>query len=791
MAGHLGTHLRRLRIEPLEDRRLLAVATVDTELDVVDFTDGVTSLRDAIFATNILAGPDTIEFDPSLDGKTILLALGELEIADELTVQGNGAELLTIDAQQQSRIFNITAATGDFSISGLTLTQGQTTGDNADNDDTTFNGGAIRSVTDGLLTIDSSVITGNSTTGDDARGGGVFVYGYIEVTNSTVSGNSTSGDGARGGGISMHVREFDLGTPGINGALTMTDSVVTDNHTTGLHADGGGLDAFSRTYGFSPAIKNAGIVVLSRSEVSHNSTSGGGAHGGGINATGDVRLDHSDVVGNSSTGVLVTGGDGGGASTSLTHSGGGIYTATGHVELIYSRVNDNFTTGLGGGGIRTRSGVTLYHSTVSGNTATGEGGNGGGILVRNFSNGVIIDQSTITGNSAAGEGGGIHVRRFELAGTISSLTISQSTISGNSAGESGGGLFLWPSENGGATDLLHNTITDNTSNSNGGGVFVLTGMVSLEHTIISGNTDISGDSPDVSGNIETSFSLIGDNLGSGLTEAPIGAPDAQGNLIGGPVGGVIDSQLGPLANCGGATLTHALRPGSPAIDMGDPAFDPSDPDGHPSTDDAMPYDQRGLIYARVFGGRIDIGAVESQPQHADFDGDGVVTGFDFLAWQRGSGTPAPLAVKGDGDADDDTDVDGDDLAAWENAYGAGAPAPLVAAVAVQSSAAGTFSEEQLVDLALAAHLKAAIADERNPSPSPSLRGRGIEETQLSRPEAFAAFDDSSRQDEDAAVVLAGEHQVDLGEDISERDLAHERLQSLDDIPLGGELFPDL
>ena len=43
---------RALRLEPLEDRRLLAVVTVNTLDDTVDFNDGVTSLREARFTTS-------------------------------------------------------------------------------------------------------------------------------------------------------------------------------------------------------------------------------------------------------------------------------------------------------------------------------------------------------------------------------------------------------------------------------------------------------------------------------------------------------------------------------------------------------------------------------------------------------------------------------------------------------------------------------------------------------------------------------------------------------------------
>jgi hypothetical protein len=57
----------------------------------------------------------------------------------------------------------------------------------------------------------------------------------------------------------------------------------------------------------------------------------------------------------------------------------------------------------------------------------------------------------------------------------------------------------------------------------------------------------------------------------------------------------------------------------------------------------------------------------------DFDGDGVVTGNDFLAWQRGLGTPALVATAAAGDADGDRDVDAADLGLWSQNYGAAPP----------------------------------------------------------------------------------------------------------------------
>ena len=42
---------------------MLAIVSMDTDLDVVDAGDGLTSLREAIATTNSLAGVDEIVFD--------------------------------------------------------------------------------------------------------------------------------------------------------------------------------------------------------------------------------------------------------------------------------------------------------------------------------------------------------------------------------------------------------------------------------------------------------------------------------------------------------------------------------------------------------------------------------------------------------------------------------------------------------------------------------------------------------------------------------------------------------
>src|SRR4249919_2466354 len=105
----------RPRLEALESRRLMAVVTVGTLNDNVDFNDGLTSLREAIFATNLVGGADTINFAPSLTAggpATILLTQGELKITDDLTITGPGANSLTIDASGNDPTPNSTYVDG-------------------------------------------------------------------------------------------------------------------------------------------------------------------------------------------------------------------------------------------------------------------------------------------------------------------------------------------------------------------------------------------------------------------------------------------------------------------------------------------------------------------------------------------------------------------------------------------------------------------------------------------------------------------------------------------------------
>ena len=169
----------------------MANFTVTTLTDIVDAGDGETSLREALALANAdVATADSIAFSAGLiggitsgvDDGHLILTNGELAISGDVTidgdVNGDGKADITIDANDASRVINITA--GDVGLHSLVLTGGHVT-----------TGGAGVFVAAGASAdILDSTITGNATDGSsNARGGGIRNEGTTTLINSTVSNN--------------------------------------------------------------------------------------------------------------------------------------------------------------------------------------------------------------------------------------------------------------------------------------------------------------------------------------------------------------------------------------------------------------------------------------------------------------------------------------------------------------------------------------------------------------------------------------------------------------------------
>jgi len=344
--------------------------------------------------------------------------------------------------------------------------------------------------------------------------------------------------------------------------------------------------------------------------------------------------------------------------------GGGI-SNRGTIKITNSLISRNFSRY--GGGIQTSGTTIVTDSTISENSASQLGGG-----IRNVSPGsALITGSTISHN-VAWNGGGLHTR--------GGVFFANSTISGNTATNRGGGIYNFF---GGGT-LRNSTLARNAA-SEGSGVFNFSSEQSANNTIIEGDVD--------------GTSVFGNN-----------------NLIG------VNPLLGPLADNGGPTQTHALLPGSPALDTGN---------------SALTTDQRGQTrsvdlagVANAPGGNgSDIGAYEAQSApSADFVDNDFIDGADFLAWQRGFGTTSD-ATRADGNADDDGDVDASDLAAWLATYGQVETTPLTSTIGIEqevapavapSSAFFPTSSAQLVDIAMALSLSSDSNAEIEILPEQSL-----------------------------------------------------------------------
>ncbi|MEZ4861357.1 MAG: choice-of-anchor Q domain-containing protein [Caldilineaceae bacterium] len=287
--------------------------------------------------------------------------------------------------------------------------------------------------------------------------------------------------------------------------------------------------------------------------------------------------------------------------------GGAIYIPTAEElfsELIirHSQVLDN-RADVQGGGLFLRGGdagsnATISDSTFAGNRVTN--GPGGGITVLT-NNEAAVTNLTLTNvaiiANEASAGGGLQV--FSRGSTI--VTVGNTTISGNRAlSETGGGLLIQGVVEFDSTNvrLINSTVANNAATTDGGGIYKQDGLLTLANTLVVSNTANGAGGGDCQLNASPGFPnhivSAGHNLdsdGSCLTPEVRQPSDIPNG----------DANLGPLANNGGSTLTHALLAGSQAIDNGDDALCAAAPiNGR---------DQRGV--SRPQGAHCDIGAYEA------------------------------------------------------------------------------------------------------------------------------------------------------------------------------------
>lgn len=484
----------------------------------------------------------------------ISLTSGPIRLEKSLTLQGPGADQLTITRSQAPgtpafRIVSI--ADAEVTLSGLTLSNGLAP-ENPDG----VGGGGIWNL--GTLRLYHCVLSDNQA-GGNAAGGGLYSacrLTSLVVSNCTFLRNRAGAENTQGGGIYTC------------GPAEISDSVFVENMATG---SGGGMQVGSDGTATLVRCRFVANVAAWPAEVDAS------GDGGGLGIRGTATV--SDCVFSNNVAL----GRGGGLDLETP----GVAVVS-RCRFIGNRATSTEPTDPNGegGGASVHSQATFTDCLFQENLVHNRGG---GLYVGHFGT-VLVTGCTFATNRASalefagypfGQGGGIY--------NAGILTATNDTLSGNVADETGGAVhvdMLAP-----LTTLESATLTDNTA-PHGSGVFaydyysIAPGTNQVRNTILAGNHG--------GADLENDGALVrsgGYNLFGRIAGTPPAGPGDQFGVTAAFLG------LQPLQDNGGLTPTCALLPFSPALNAGAT-------NGFPATD------QRGFV--RPFGARCDIGAVESE-----------------------------------------------------------------------------------------------------------------------------------------------------------------------------------
>jgi hypothetical protein len=576
------------------------------------------SLRGAIIKanTNPSADPVVINLKPATNYLLTLnnatqenaAATGDLDITTSLhtvTITGgssSGPNATIIDAAglntgtRRDRVFHITGSSVTVTLRALAIRNGKAADDGTNGASTNptaqntnrIGGGILNN--GGSLTLHNVIVQscqalgkGDSVVNDhttlDAMGGGVAslgMTGNVVITDSTLTSNAaTGGNGgnfnngagsnAKGGSI-----YFEGGTLNISGSR-----ILSSNATGGLGGNGPGNQ------------QNGGM--------------GGTAHGGGAYISGGTaNINNSTFESCSAAGG--NSGTGQNGTNAGADSGGGGLLSLGNLTVTNSTFDLNSATGGNAG--------NAFGPDCFGAHQAGDGGaaRGGAILADGGI--VIISTATFATNSAKGGNGG-------NGGKTNGGSCAQTQH--GAGGLAHGGAIT--NNNGATLNIKHATISLNNAQAGntgvnqggaispprlvaegtGGGIRVGPASVTLQDTIIAGNTaangtgDIAG-APTPGPNVDGTVTSNGHNLLGVATDA--GGFSGAGDKTG------ANPMLAALADNGGPTRTMALSAGSAAIDAGVAAGATTDQRGLPRT-----VDDPGAANAAT-GDGTDIGAFE-------------------------------------------------------------------------------------------------------------------------------------------------------------------------------------
>jgi hypothetical protein len=514
-----------------------------------------------------------------------------IEINLDLTLQGAGAGLTILDFTGSGNGIHI-GGEADAAILDMTI-------QNAVRSDTSPYGGDCIGVewSAKKLTLQNVTVQKCGTNGVSVNNGPPTTV-QISMKNVALSENGQYGISQYRGSLVMEdsaVRLNELsGVFLYNVSLASTNTTVAENHNHGIEFwggtanldgasivnNGGGPSGAFLSGGTGLSVAKAGMYIgdtdMGADVTVTNSLFAGNVDGvdlGGRNSR--LNISNTTIKDHYRIGIKISTGSATADNVTLQNNGtveatldslqaqaGGVWVnINGNLELINSQVLDN-NGGVSVWGTRLfRGTASIVSTTISYNHGNAVGGV--------FNKGtVMISLSTIDGNQSNSVRSGV---RFGGVYNGGDMKIINSTISGNH----GAGIWeTWEYE--GVSDALTLRFVT-VANNEGQGIAVFSGTpLIVENSLVGLNGGNGCYSDATAGVARYATSMDTDGTCGGLTFAP--------DLL----------RLGPLADNGGSTQTHALLEGSRAIDA--------------ATGDCLPTDQRGV--GRPAGGGCDIGAYE-------------------------------------------------------------------------------------------------------------------------------------------------------------------------------------